>query len=76
MEDAMAVAWRSTCSILLLVVSFQLATIVHAQTDYSFARWFTAAGRAVPDTVRKNAQPAPKKKFDPRDAILIPVSIE
>lgn len=56
----MAVAWRSTCLILLLVASFQLATIVYAQTDYSFARWFTAAGRAVPDTVCDNAQPTPK----------------
>lgn len=55
-----AMAWRSICLILLLVASFQLATVVHAQTDYSFARWFTAAGRAVPDNVCINTQPAPR----------------
>lgn len=45
MEGAMAVAWRSTCLILLLVASFQLATIVQAQTDYSFSRWLDARER-------------------------------
>ena len=41
----MAVAWRITCLILLMVASFQLATIVQAQPDYSFSHWLEVRQR-------------------------------
>ena len=41
----MAVARRSTCLILLLVTSFYFASVLQAQTDYSFSRWSEARER-------------------------------
>ena len=76
MEGAMAVAWRSTCLILLLVANFHLATVVQAQTDHSFNRWLDARERLAKELAAemgisvekaimriRRGNPVPENKF-------------
>ena len=51
----MAVAWRITSCVLLLVASFHLATIAQAQTDNSFSRWLEARERLEREAAKAEA---------------------